>query len=266
MIAALLAIGCGVTPKPITNCTPGVVESCPCAGGGSGAQRCDDQGSAFGACECAGNDAGADAAADHPRVDATVCMFGLDCDGNGTCESPIGPVNCGACGNACTAGQQCLANGGGVFRCVASSCPLSVYDCDGNSANGCETAASPTNCGGCGARCPDNYACRSATAGVAAQCFACPSGQAPCGAACVALGASVTNCGACGNACDTPVNGTAMCSGGSCRVGSCAAGYADCNGAFSDGCEIDLRSTTANCGACRHVCNAGLRCVAGVCQ
>ena len=43
---------------------------------------------------------------------------------------------------------------------------------------------------------------------------------------------------------------TPACREGACAVGACAASMADCNGVAADGCEVDLRTSPANCGGC----------------
>ena len=48
----------------------------------------------------------------------------------------------------------------------------------------------------------------------------------------------------------------------------CPTGYADCNGNSTDGCEININTSSTNCGACGYVCvipNATSNCVAGAC-
>jgi hypothetical protein len=45
----------------------------------------------------------------------------------------------------------------------------------------------------------------------------------------------------------------------------CPAGWGDCNHDSSDGCETDLTSTAAHCGACDHDC-LGAACVASMCE
>lgn len=61
-----------------------------------------------------GGDAAADAAADAPTGVTPRCVGTgrLDCDGNGTCETPRNdPMNCGACGRACIAPRFCSSLG-----------------------------------------------------------------------------------------------------------------------------------------------------------
>src|SRR5262245_35460102 len=45
----------------------------------------------------------------------------------------------------------------------------------------------------------------------------------------------------------------------------CPAERADCNGVADDGCEIDVTTDAAHCGACGQSCNGGV-CVAGRCE
>lgn len=45
----------------------------------------------------------------------------------------------------------------------------------------------------------------------------------------------------------------------------CAARFADCNRSLADGCEANLATDDANCGACGNACGAGLACQAGSC-
>ena len=58
-------------------------------------------------------DAPADAAAD--ARDPCLSTLRLDCDRNGSCETPVSEANCGACGVACSAGQVCSTLS---FRCL----------------------------------------------------------------------------------------------------------------------------------------------------
>ena len=85
--------------------------------------------------------------------------------------------------------------------------------------------------------------------------FACPPGQARCGAACVSFATDPGACGACGHACAA----AEVCSLGACAA-TCANKLADCAGAC-----VDLGSDAAHCGACGIACSAGHACVAGAC-
>jgi formylglycine-generating enzyme required for sulfatase activity len=85
-----------------------------------------------------------------------------------------------------------------------------------------------------------------------------------CGGRCVDVSADPTNCGACGNECAAPPNAAATCARSRCGL-ACNVGFGDCDGGAANGCEVDLRSTAAHCGACGRACGAGLACSAGAC-
>jgi hypothetical protein len=90
-----------------------------------------------------------------------VCNSGYaDCDALAAdgCEIQVtsDPMNCGACGNVCAAGQECVS---GVCSCVGSLtlCGSACVD----------TARDPTNCGACGVACAAGSSC---VAGTCATC------------------------------------------------------------------------------------------------
>jgi len=69
---------------------------------------------------------------------------------------------------------------------------------------------------------------------------------------------TTASCHACGRACAF-ANATPACNPNSatqCAIGSCNAGFADCNGLPADGCEVDTRSDSLNCGVCGGFCRA----------
>jgi len=49
-------------------------------------------------------------------------------------------------------------------------------------------------------------------------------------------------------------NALAVCSLAACVVGSCNTGFGNCDGAAANGCETDVRTDVAHCGACGNVC------------
>jgi hypothetical protein len=112
-------------------------------------------------------------------------------------------ANCGACGNACDAGQECS---GGFCRCDGG------VDCDGTCA---DILSDPDHCGACAAACPGETLCTTDAAGATSCQDACalPT-QTACGRACVALAENHRNCGACGRACGTNER---------CEAGACVA-------------------------------------------
>ncbi|MBI5513995.1 MAG: hypothetical protein HY909_09520 [Deltaproteobacteria bacterium] len=204
---------------------------------------------------------------------ALVCDPGFaDCDGdraNG-CEQDVATdlAHCGACGNACTDGRTCVAGG-----CTASVCTPGRANCDGAEANGCEVtpAEDVAHCGACGNACaaPNGTAsCVGGACGVAG----CDAGYANCNGVAadgceVHTASDAANCGACGAACAVP-NASPRCAAGACGVGTCNAGFADADGLAANGCEVNLNTDPANCGAVGNVCSAPhgtATCVAGAC-
>jgi len=85
------------------------------------------------------------------QCQATACNAGFDnCDGNAAngCETVLNTLaNCGACGVTCqrpNAIESCASG-----SCQLVSCSAGFADCDGNAANGCETAGQcPGQCAG----------------------------------------------------------------------------------------------------------------------
>lgn len=175
---------------------------------------------------------------------------------------------------------SCPVPPGALATCEGGSCGWTCArgraDCDRNEQNGCEVdiGADTRNCGSCGAICPS-------VPRMVATCVsgACGAGPLVCTgplANCdddvtngceVDTRSSVSNCGGCGVQC-AYANATAECRAGLCAFGACAAGFADCNANPADGCEVDTRADTRNCGACGAVCsfpNASPMCSSGSC-
>lgn len=62
------------------------------------------------------------------------------------------------------------------------------------------------------------------------------------------------NC--CGVSCPRPAHTTAAtCTAGACGF-TCEAGWGDCDGMAANGCEVELATSVANCGACGAACRA----------
>jgi hypothetical protein len=118
-------------------------------------------------------------------------------------------LNCGACGNACTAGEAC-SNGA-----CSVSCQPGLTLCGGDSAPlSCVNEQSDNlNCGACGAACGPQQVCSGGT------CQSeCTSAQTLCvadgGASyCANTQSDSANCGGCGTTCGPQQ----VCSGGVCK-------------------------------------------------
>jgi len=215
------------------------------------------------------------------------CPIGeLDCDGE--CIAPgSDDANCKTCGNACTTPPNACSPippntvyGCAGGECGKLKCARGFGDCNndvqqlGCASDGCESdLADPDNCGGCGIEC-----------GAGQECGRNHSGQPVCRDECTELGllrcrtinsedrcvdpvSDPFDCGGCGIRCaSSNGNEIGVCRGGVCTT-ECVPGFANCNGDSDDGCEVDLRSDGANCGACGVACDqrAGQPCIEGKC-
>jgi hypothetical protein len=223
-----------------------------------------------------------------PRCNMGVCGvsdcpagFG-DCDGdpkNG-CEVNLAgdPLNCNVCGSACEKANNqpsCVAG-----ACKIGTCDANHADCDNDPKNGCETSivSDPSNCGACGKTC-------SVTNGTskceAKQCKVntctapwadCDANGTDCETNTSTNGSNCGGCGANGLNCNTvyaSLNATGQCVASGCQLDKCAANFADCNmNPDADGCEVNIKTSSGNCGACGSACQAphgSNACTAGTC-
>ncbi len=191
-----------------------------------------------------------------------------DCDGRADdgCEVDLtrSVAHCGACA------AQCELPGAGAALCTAGVCVIGVCDtgradCDGDAANGCETALNGerSQCSARGRAYAYDETCAS---GVCVR--SCATSQKRCGSDCIDLRVDPRNCGACGRACAV-ANGVAGCAAGVCTVAACNAGRADCDRSAANGCEVDVTRSLSNCGVCGRVCavaNGAASCVSGRCE
>ncbi|MBL8684203.1 MAG: hypothetical protein JNK05_33825 [Myxococcales bacterium] len=196
-----------------------------------------------------------------PLCDATrgscvaTCPAGTQRCG-GSCVNVQSDVNnCGVCGRACAfanAGATC-----NVGMCQITTCNPGFSNCNGFSADGCETNTntSTNNCGACGRACGGG-ANATAQCSAGACALACNPGFANCDMSnangCEANLNSLAHCGACGAACSRP-NATATCAMGTCALGMCSMGFGNCDAVATNGCETPL-TTAANCGTCGRRC------------
>ncbi|MBL8685465.1 MAG: hypothetical protein JNK05_40190 [Myxococcales bacterium] len=185
-------------------------------------------------------------------------------------ETATDVSNCGSCGNACPSRPNAMVS------CAASACRYTCNagfgDCDGNMANGCETALnSTTHCGMCGRACSFANGSASCTAGSCALA-GCTTGFGNCDGnmtnGCETPLNSTTHCGMCSRACSV-ANGVATCASGTCQVASCNGGFGNCDGNPANGCETNTTNTPAHCSNCGNGCpsraNASTTCSSSTC-
>jgi hypothetical protein len=203
--------------------------------------------------------------------------------------------HCGACDNACAAGELCAAGTcatscgdeltecSGVCLdldtnrancgecgnacasgqvCVDGACELSCAEgqeiCDGACT---DTQSSFENCGACGNACEDGQVCS-----LGACALSCASGLTDCSGSCVELPYNVNHCTACDAACGPYANAIPSCNN-QCIM-TCNEGFEDCNADRVDGCEVELATDELHCGECGNACsfaNAATECVDGAC-
>jgi len=91
----------------------------------------------------------------------------------------------------------------------------------------------------------------------------CAPSETMCGSVCADTRTDPAHCGGCGMDCGDPFGATVTCTNGLC-TSTCDEGFADCDSDDSNGCETDLASDDANCGACGAMCSGG-SCAASSC-
>ncbi len=196
------------------------------------------------------------------------CAMGACAPGFGDCNALPGdgceadfskPTSCGACGAVCPVTAPLCAGTLGTYACTPG-CPLPTQTlCSGQCV---DTTTDKNHCGACNNVCPEiPNGVASCTQGVCN--VECIPGTRPCAGRCVGK----DDPGGCGPACvqcPAPPNTQPTCQANVCGA-VCLPGFADCNAVPADGCEVDVRTNPAHCGACGVVCPTGV-CAAGACM
>lgn len=174
----------------------------------------------------------------------------------------------GKAGSGGSAGSAGSTGSGGQPMCTAGR-----GDCNGKTADGCETDLTNTlaDCGACGEACPaagpsSNVSCQGGKC--VSQCFLATGdcdGNKVNGCE-TNTNTDVLHCGSCdAKPCAAGEHGKAACDGGSCAF-ACDAGFGDCDQKLETGCEVTFASNPAHCGACGTNCGEAATCKAGKCE
>ncbi len=270
--------GCAAGACTVASCDTGFGDC-----DGNAANGCEvNLGSSIAHCNACNN------ACPAPAGGAAVCVAGVcglgtcatgfaNCDaadGNG-CEVDTRTTlaHCGGCGQSCAPANATGTCAAGV--CGIGACTTGFADCDGVASNGCEVNLQTDlrHCGTCNNLCPTPSSGSAVCSAGACGIGACDTGFGDCdgntGNGCETdTRTSTGNCGNCSNACSARPNAAASCAASVCGLGACSPGFANCDGDASNGCEVNLQSTIANCGVCGRACsfaNGAAACTAGVC-
>jgi hypothetical protein len=233
------------------------------------------------------------------------CNADLECTDAKSPRCDVGSGRCVPClveKDNCPAGQRCFGAGGS--QTCAPGC-ASTSDCtDGGSptADCCDhrcvdTATDGQHCGVCGTSCGSKTCCAGLCADLASDVDHCGTCGRSCalpnaaGPRCLAgqcsplmcesyfgncdgdaangcetnLSYTANHCATCGHVCSPFPHAAPACVLTACALGACDPGWDDCNKNPSDGCEVNLATEPANCGACLHACTALQSCINGQC-
>ncbi len=170
-------------------------------------------------------------------------------------------LNCGACGQACSADKECVMSKcqtvcGGTSVLCGAKC-VDVKD-------------DPLNCGDCNKTCPSPANAVAFCGGGMCQSQCQPLFKDCDGKPDTGCETNVTmdpsNCGACGAPCPAmAANAAPKCDAGSCTP-NCTMGFGDCDSDLTNGCEATFVSDANNCGMCGKKCaDPTPNCVNGTC-
>ncbi len=234
-LLVLLLAGCQPTATQVA-CVPDCAAGFHCSDGNCVADSVDDASVGDLPMGCAPACSGGT-----PHCNASghcvACLADTDCP-NGTYCNVISPT-VASCVQGCMSDDRC----GGGQKCCNKRCS--------------DITSDAFNCGSCGNACSTNHAQATCSAS-ACQAGACDTGWGDCNGdskdGCETnLHVDPANCTMCGMGCSLP-NANTLCSDG-CYISSCTFGYDDCNVDPTDGCEAQVLTDVANCGACGATCN-----------
>ncbi|HZI13294.1 MAG TPA: MXAN_6577-like cysteine-rich protein [Myxococcus sp.] len=117
--------------------------------------------------------------------EGVVCTSGLSVCGEACVDLGGDTANCGACGEACGAGQVCQAG--------TCACGPGTESCAGACV---ATQTDPAHCGACGSPCAAGRVCEAGTCREG-----CSAGTVRCGDSCVDARTDARHCGGCGTVC-----------------------------------------------------------------
>jgi Regulator of chromosome condensation (RCC1) repeat len=201
-----------------------------------------------------------------PCVDASAlgetCAVGTgECERTGTLECNEGMVTCSATAGAAS-DELCGTErdedcDGTVDEAPASGC---CSDADCEQLEVCERPESDDLAAGTCKPAGDEHAdCKLDDGEIACVCQEGYEGDGKTCVrnACIAIGDDPPPCGE-NQSCEPAAPGKKEC--------ACIDGFGDCNADAADGCETDLATNAAHCGACGIACAGGISCVEGACE
>jgi hypothetical protein len=220
-----------------------------------------------------------------PTTCVPVSLTETKCDGkddncNGLIDEGFNlagdPLNCGACGRVCGAGQYC-ALGHCTLLVPASSCTPVAESCNYSDDNcnmvideGYNLLTDNLNCGLCGHACGSGQYCNNGHCALLVPMSVCTPVAESCNGiddncnGVIDEGYNLLtdnlNCGTCGFACgsgQTCISGKCTLTGGG---GGCTAPLALCGGVC-----VNTQADNLNCGGCGITCGSGKTCSSGSC-